>query len=131
MLVTKWKIFKKKYITKLSAFLLFIVFLLIGVSSALNIYLKVKNYESIAVKNYLESDTISNDLRYAVNRLEFILRVYKNEEYILSGGTVENIGIKDNWKLSNLYNNYIAENNYEDSSEIRELFFIEQQQECR
>ncbi|HCS10034.1 MAG TPA: hypothetical protein DIV40_01130, partial [Clostridiales bacterium] len=97
MLVTKWKIFKGKYITKLSAFLLFIVFLLIGVSSALNIYLKVKNYESIAVKNYLESDTISNDLRYAVNRLEFILRVYKNEEYILSGGTVENIGIKDNW----------------------------------
>ena len=131
MLVTKWKIFKKKYITKLSAFLLFIVFLLIGVSSALNIYLKVKNYESIAVKNYLESDTISNDLRYAVNRLEFILRVYKNEEYILSGGTVENIGIKDNWKLSNLYNNYIAENNYEDSSEIRELFFIEQQQEIQ
>jgi signal transduction histidine kinase len=131
VLVTKWKIFKKKYITKLSAFLLFIVFLLIGVSSALNIYLKVKNYESIAVKNYLESDTISNDLRYAVNRLEFILRVYKNEEYILSGGTVENIGIKDNWKLSNLYNNYIAENNYEDSSEIRELFFIEQQQEIQ
>ena len=131
MLVTKWKIFKGKYITKLSAFLLFIVFLLIGVSSALNIYLKVKNYESIAVKNYLESDTISNDLRYAVNRLEFILRVYKNEEYILSGGTVENIGIKDNWKLTNLYNNYIAENNFEDSSEIRELFFIQQQQEIQ
>ena len=112
MLVTKWKIFKKKYITKFSAFILLIVFLMIGVSSALNIYLKVKNYESIAVKNYLESDTISNDLKYAVNRLEFILRVYKNEEYILSGGTVEKLEIEDNWKLVNLYNNYLAENNH-------------------
>ncbi|MFA7549671.1 MAG: HAMP domain-containing sensor histidine kinase, partial [Sedimentibacter sp.] len=131
MLVIKWKIFKKKYITKLSAFLLLIVFLMIGVSSALNVYLKVENYESIAVKNYLESDTISNDLRYAVNRLEFIMRVYKNEEYILSGGTIENIGINDNWKLTNLYNNYIAENNYEDSSETKELFFIDKQQEIQ
>ena len=104
---------------------------MIGVSSALNVYLKVKNYESIAVKNYLESDTISNDLRYAVNRLEFIMRVYKNEEYILSGGTIENIGINDNWKLTNLYNNYIAENNYEDSSETKELFFIDKQQEIQ
>ena len=104
---------------------------MIGVSSALNVYLKVENYESIAVKNYLESDTISNDLRYAVNRLEFIMRVYKNEEYILSGGTIENIGINDNWKLTNLYNNYIAENNYEDSSETKELFFIDKQQEIQ
>ena len=104
---------------------------MIGVSSALNVYLKVENYESIAVKNYLESDTISNDLRYAINRLEFIMRVYKNEEYILSGGTIENIGINDNWKLTNLYNNYIAENNYEDSSETKELFFIDKQQEIQ
>jgi signal transduction histidine kinase len=131
VLVTKWKIFKKKYITKFSAFILLIVFLMIGVSSALNIYLKVKNYESIAVKNYLESDTISNDLKYAVNRLEFILRVYKNEEYVLSGGTVEKLEIEDNWKLANLYNNYLAENNYEDNSETKELFFIEKQQEIQ
>jgi hypothetical protein len=131
VLVTKWKIFKKKYITKFSAFILLIVFLMIGVSSALNIYLKVKNYESIAVKNYLESDTISNDLKYAVNRLEFILRVYKNEEYVLSGGTVEKLEIEDNWKLVNLYNNYLAENNYEDNSETKELFFIEKQQEIQ
>ena len=119
MLVTKWKIFKKKHITKLSAFILLIVFLMIGVSSALNIYLKVKNYESIAVKNYLESDTISNELRSAAKRLEFITRVYKNEDYILRGGTVEKIDIKDNWQLENLYNNYIAENNYEDNSETK------------
>ncbi len=129
MLVTKWKIFKKKHITKLSAFILLIVFLMIGVSSALNIYLKVKNYESIAVKNYLESDTISNELRSAAKRLEFITRVYKNEDYILSGGTVEKIDIKDNWQLENLYNNYIAENNYEDNSETKEEFFIEKQPE--
>jgi spore maturation protein SpmB len=50
VLVTRWKIFKGKYITKFSTFLLLIVFLMIGVSSALNIYLKVKNYESIAVE---------------------------------------------------------------------------------
>ena len=131
MLVTKWKIFKQKYITKFSAFLLLIVFLTIGVSSALNIYLKVKNYESIAVKNYLQSDTISNDLKQAANRLELIMRVYKNEDYILSGGTLENIGIKDNWKLTNLYNNYLAEYNYEDNPEIRELFFIEEEQEIQ
>ena len=71
---------------------------MIAVSSALNIYLKVKNYESIAAKNYIESDTISNDLRYASNRLEFIMRVYKNEEYILSGKTIEKLSITDNWE---------------------------------
>ena len=102
---------------------------MIAVSSALNIYLKVKNYESIAAKNYIESDTISNDLRYASNRLEFIMRVYKNEEYILSGKTIEKLSITDNWELSNLYNNYIAENNYEDTSQIKELFFQEKYNE--
>ena len=102
---------------------------MIAVSSSLNIYLKVKNYESIAVNSYLESNTISNDLRYAANRLEFVIRVYKNEDYILSGGTVEKIGINDNWQLTNLYNNFIAENNYEDNSEIRELFFQKKNKE--
>ncbi len=129
MLVTKWKTFKRKYITKLSAFVTLIVFLMIAVSSSLNIYLKVKNYESIAVKSYLDSNTVSNDLRFAANRLEFVIRVYKNENYILSGGTVEKIGINDNWQLTNLYNNFIAENNYEDNSEIRELFFEQRQHE--
>ena len=129
MLVTKWKIFKSKYITKLSAFILLIVLLMVGVSSALNIYLKVKNYESIAVKNYLESDTISNDLKLAANKLEFVLRVYKNEDYILSGKTVEKLSINDNWQLANLYNNYMAENNLEDNSQTRDLFFQEKGQE--
>ncbi|HRC81404.1 MAG TPA: HAMP domain-containing sensor histidine kinase [Sedimentibacter sp.] len=130
-MVTRWKIFKGKYITKFSAFLLFIVFLMIGVSSALNIYLKVKNYESIAVKNYLQSDTISNDLKQAANRLEYVMRVYKNEDYILSGGTVENLGIKDNRKLSDLYKAYLEENNYQDGQEIRELFFVEMEHEIQ
>lgn len=102
---------------------------MIAVSSSLNIYLKVKNYESIAVKSYLESNTISNDLRFAANRLEFVIRVYKNEDYILSGKTVEKISINDNWQLTNLYNNFIAENHYEDNSEIRELFFQQRQHE--
>ena len=131
MLATKWKIFKRKHITKLSAFLLLIVFLMIAVSSSLNIYLKVKNYESIAVKSYIESNTISNDLKYAANRLEFIMRVYKSKENILSGGTVAKLSIKDNWQLTNLYNNYIAENNYEDNSDTKELFFQEKYHEIQ
>ena len=131
MLVTKWKIFKGKYITKLSAFLLLIVFLMIAVSSSLNIYLKVKNYESIAVKSYMESNTISNDLRYAANRLEFLLRVYKSKENILNGGTVEKLEIQDNWQLTNLYNNYIAENNYEDNSDTKKLFFQDKYHEIQ
>jgi signal transduction histidine kinase len=131
VLVTKWKIFKGKYITKLSAFLLLIVFLMIAVSSSLNIYLKVKNYESIAVKSYMESNTISNDLRYAANRLEFLLRVYKSKENILNGGTVEKLEIQDNWQLTNLYNNYIAENNYEDNSDTKKLFFQDKYHEIQ
>ena len=131
MLVTKWKIFKGKHITKLSAFLLLIVFLMIAVSSSLNIYLKVKNYESIAVKSYMESNTISNDLRYAANRLEFLLRVYKSKENILNGGTVEKLEIQDNWQLTNLYNNYIAENNYEDNSDTKKLFFQDKYNEIQ
>jgi signal transduction histidine kinase len=131
VLATKWKIFKGKHITKLSAFLLLIVFLMIAVSSSLNIYLKVKNYESIAVKSYMESNTISNDLKLAANRLEFIMRVYKSKENIINGGTVSKLGIKDNWQLTNLYNNYIAENNYEDNSDIRELFFQEKYNEIQ
>ena len=131
MLVTKWKIFKGKYITKLSAFLLLMVFLMIAVSSSLSIYLKVKNYESIAVKSYMESNTISNDLRYAANRLEFLLRVYKSKENILNGGTVEKLEIQDNWQLTNLYNNYIAENNYEDNSDTKKLFFQDKYHEIQ
>lgn len=131
MLATKWKIYKRKNITKLSAFILTIFFLLIAISSALNIYLKVKYYESIAVKSYMDSDTLHNNLKDAAERLEFVIRVYKNEEYILSGGTVKNLNIEDNWQLTNLYNNYIAENHYKDNSEIRELFFKEKHQEIQ
>ena len=104
---------------------------MIAVSSSLSIYLKVKNYESIAVKSYMESNTISNDLRYAANRLEFLLRVYKSKENILNGGTVEKLEIQDNWQLTNLYNNYIAENNYEDNSDTKKLFFQDKYHEIQ
>lgn len=124
-MATKWKIYKRKRITKLSAFILLIVFLLIAVSSALNIFLQVKNYESITVKSYMDSNTLSNSLTQAANRLEFVMRVYKNRDYILGGGTVEDLQIEDNWQLTNLYNNYLAENNYEDTREIREKFYEE------
>lgn len=77
----------------------------------------------------MDSDTISNSLGYAVNRLEFIMKVYKNEDYIMAGGTVENLDIEDNWQLTNLFNNYIAENSYEDNSETRELFFEEKHED--
>ena len=103
--------------------------MLVAVSAALNVFLQVKNYESITVKSYMDSNTISNSLSQVINRLEFAIRVYKNEDYILQGGTVENLEIEDNWQLANLFNNYIAENNYEDTLEIRQEFFEEKHQE--
>ncbi len=129
MLVTKWKTYSRKPAIKISAFVLLVVCFLIGVSSALDIYLKVKYYESITVKNYLESNTISNELRYAANRLEYVLRVYKSGDYILSGGTVSNLDIEDSWQLKNLYSNFIAENGLEDNYDSRERFWAEKSRE--
>ncbi len=113
----------------MSAFILIIAFFLIGASSALNIYLNVKNYESITVKSYMESNTLSNELRYAANRLEHVLRVYKNEDYIINGGTVRNLDIEDSWQLKNLYNNFLAEQGIEDNTDSRYLFWTEKSKE--
>lgn len=129
MLVTKWKTYSRKIITKLSAFILLIICFLIGASSALTIYLNVQNYESITVKSYMESNTLSNELRYAANRLEHVLRVYKSEDYILSGGTVKNLRINDSWQLTNLFNNFIAEKGLEDNNSSRDLFWAEKSTE--
>jgi len=128
-LVTKWKTYSRKPVIKISIFVLLVVCFLIGVSSGLDIYLKVKNYESITVKNYLESNTLSNELRYAANRLEYVLRVYKSGDYILSGGTVGNLDIEDSWQLKNLYSNFIAENELEDNFDSRERFWAEKSRE--
>ncbi|MGD9569352.1 MAG: sensor histidine kinase [Sedimentibacter sp.] len=125
MLVTKWKTYSRRILTKISAFILLIICFLIGASSALNIYLNVQNYESITVKSYMDSNTLSNELRYAANRLEHVLRVYKNEDYILDGGTVKNLDIEDNWQLTNLYNNFIAEKGIEDNNYSRDIFWAE------
>ncbi|WP_313164893.1 HAMP domain-containing sensor histidine kinase [Sedimentibacter sp.] len=129
MLVTKWKIYKRKRITKIAAFILLLICVTIGVSSGLNIYLNVENYESISEKNYLDSNTLSNELRYAANRLEHVLSVYKSEDYILEGGTVEDLEIEDSWQLTNLYNNYITEMGYENNQQSRELFWKERSKE--
>ena len=129
MLVTKWKTYKRNRITKVSAFILLIVCLLIGVSSALDIFLNVQDYESITVKSYMKSNTLSNELRYAANRLEYLLRVYKSEKYIRDGKTVKYIDIEDSWQLTNLYNNYLAEKGYEDIAESEELFWYEKNKE--
>lgn len=129
MLVTKWKIYKRKTITKGTAYILLLLCVIVGVSSGLNIFLNVENYESITVKNYLESNTVSNKLRYAANRLEHVLRVYKSEDYILEGGTVDNLEIEDSWQLTNLYNNYITEKGYENNQESKELFWTEKSKE--
>jgi len=128
-LVTKWKIYKRKRITKIAAFILLLICVTIGVSSGLNIYLNVENYESISEKNYLDSNTLSNELRYAANRLEHVLSVYKSEDYILEGGTVEDLEIEDSWQLTNLYNNYITEMGYENNQQSRELFWKERSKE--
>lgn len=129
MLATKWKTYSRKIVTKISVFILMIICFLIGVSSALNIYLNVENYESITVKSYMKSNTLSNELRYAASRLENVLRVYKSEDYILSGNTVKNLDIKDSWQLTNMYNNYIAEKGLEDGDEARRLFWSEKSEE--
>ncbi|MEL7648022.1 MAG: HAMP domain-containing sensor histidine kinase [Sedimentibacter sp.] len=129
MLVIKWKTYKRKRVTKIAAFVLLIVCLLIGVSSSLNIYLNVQNYESIAVKSYMKSNTLSNELRNAANKLDHVLRVYKSEKYIRDGKTVKYIDIEDSWQLTNLYNNYLAEKGYEDNSESEERFWYEKAKE--
>jgi len=112
-------------VTKLTAFILLIIFFIIGTSSAINIYLNVENYESITIKDYMKSNTLSNELRYAANRLELVLRVYKNREYIIKGNTANNLDIKDNWQLTNLYNNFIAEKSLEDNENSRGLFWTQ------
>ena len=125
MLVTKWKTYRKKTLTKVSVYVAILICLLIGASSALNIYLRVKDYESILVKNYLASNSLSNTLRYAANKLDQVVMVYKNESSIKRGDTVKNLEIKDSWQLSNLYNNFIAEKNLEDTNESKEIFYKE------
>ena len=131
MLATKWKIYSRKIVTKFTAFIVLIIFVMVGVSSALSIYLNVSNYESITVKHYMESNTISNELRYAANKLEYLLKVYKSEDYILSGGTVRNLDIEDNWQINNLYNNYLPEKGLEDNDYARELFWSEKSKEIK
>lgn len=128
-MVTKWKIYKRKRITKFVAFLLLMICVMIGISSALDIYLNVENYESISEKYYLKSNTLSNELRYSANMLEHVLSVYKSEEYILQGGTVEDLEIEDSWQLTNLYNNYISEMGYENNQRSRELFWVDRSKE--
>ncbi|WMJ76786.1 MULTISPECIES: HAMP domain-containing sensor histidine kinase [unclassified Sedimentibacter] len=128
MLVTKWKTYSRKALSKILAFILLVVFLLIGAASALTVYENVKNYESITVKNYMKSNTLSNELRYVANRLEYVLRVYKSKDYILSGGTVNKLDIEDSWQLKNLYNNFIAEKGLDDSGEARDIFWAEKRE---
>lgn len=128
MLVTKWKTYSRKALSKILAFILLVVFLLIGAASALTVYENVKNYESITVKNYMKSNTLSNELRYVANRLEYVLRVYKSKDYILSGGTVNKLDIEDSWQLKNLYNNFIAEKGLDDSDEARDIFWAEKRE---
>ncbi len=130
-MATRWKRFSRSPLNKTIAFLMFILCILVGVNSGLNIFLNVKDYESITVEKYLESNTLSNELRYSAGRLEYVLRNYKSEEYIKNGGTVKNIDIEDSWQLTNLYNNFIAENNYEDGQESVNLFWIQKKEEIQ
>lgn len=129
MLVTKWKRFSRNALNKTIAFVLLVICLLIGVFSGLNIFLKVENYESITVANYLESNTLSSELSFAASRLEYVLRYYKSEQFIKKGGTVRDIDISDSWQLTNLYNNFLAEKNYENNKETEEIFWQEKSEE--
>lgn len=129
MLAIKWKKFSRKNITKTISYILLIICLMLGVFSALTISLKVENYESITVKDFMYSNTLSNEIKYAASRLEYILRYYKSEQNIKNGGTVKNLTIKDSWQLTNLYNNYLVENNYENNIESEKLFWKEKSKE--
>lgn len=129
MLATRWKKFSRKALTKAVLFLLFVVSLMVGVLAALTIYLSVQNYESIALKDYMKSKALSDELKYAADRLEYVLSYYKSEAYIKSGGTVKDIKIKDSWQLTNLYNNFMAENKYDDSLNTESLFWREKKDE--
>ena len=129
MLVTKWKKYSRTNISKAIAFILLVICLMAGVYSSVVIKLKVENYESITVEDYIKSNTLSNELRYVASRLEYVLRYYKSEQYIKDGGTVENLSIKDSWQLSNLYNNFITENKYDNNKESEELFWKEKSKE--
>lgn len=105
--------------------------MVIGANSGLNIYLNVQNYESITQKDYMKSYTLSSELKNHANRLEYLLRVYKSESYIRSGKTVENLGIKDSWQLTNLYNEFLTANNYEDNYESEQLFWEQKKEEIK
>lgn len=130
-MVTRWRKFSRSALNKTVAFVLFVLCIFVGVNSGLNIFLNVEDYESITVEKYLESNTLSNELSYSASRLEYILRNYKSEEYIREGGTVKNIDIADSWQLTNLYNNFIAENNYEEGEEAENLFWIQKKDEIQ
>lgn len=129
MLVTKWKKFSRSLLNKTTAFILFLLVLLIGVNSGLNIFLYVENYESVSVEKYLDSNTLSSELRYSASRLEYILRNFKSEEFIKGGGTVKDLDIADSWQLTNLYNNFISENGYEDGKEAEDIFWEQKKDE--
>ncbi|WP_326907763.1 sensor histidine kinase [Sedimentibacter sp. MB31-C6] len=129
MLAIKWKTLSRKTITKTTAFILLVFSLMLGVFSCLEVFLNVENYESITVENYIQSNTLSDELRHGANRLEYLLRVYKGKDFIINGGTIENLKIEDSWQLTNLYNNFVVENNYEDNIETEELFWIEKSDE--
>ncbi|MBP1924368.1 signal transduction histidine kinase [Sedimentibacter acidaminivorans] len=130
-MATRWKRFNRSTLNKTIAFSLFVLCILVGVNSGLNIFLNVENYESVTVEKYLESNSLSNELRYSASRLEYVLRNYKSEKYIKSGGTVKNIDVEDSWQLTNLYNNFITENNYEDGEETVKLFWIQKNDEIQ
>lgn len=131
MLDTKWKRFSRKALNKTSAFILFLLCLLISVNSGLNIFLNVENYESVSVEKYLDSNTLSNELRYSASRLEYVLRNYKSEKFIKAGGTIKDLDIADSWQLTNLYNNFISENGYEAGHEAETLFWIQKEDEIK
>ena len=128
-MAARWKKFSRKTITKTIGFILLIISLMAGVYAGLEIHLNVEHYESITEKDYKKSNVLSDELRYAASRLEYILRYYKSEENIKEGQTVRHISIEDSWQLTNLYNNYLGENNLENNAESQELFWSEKEKE--
>lgn len=122
MLDTKWKILSRKPFTKILAFVVLVLCFSVIVNFTTDINLKVKHYESIVLDDYLKSNNPGNELRNAANKLEYLIRIYKDREYIQEGKTVENLRIEDNRQIYELYENYLIENNYENTYEIKLKF---------
>lgn len=93
-------------------------------TSSFTILVYLADNTSISISAIYKDDYLkSNDLKYTINditfNLETLLKFYKSEDYIKSGGTLNkktNFPFEYSWELTNLYNDFKDNSNeYYDS----------------